>query len=58
MKHNGIKALKNLAGRLREKSGFGCNEEVRKNALKRYYEVKAELDKRLADDKSENVQQA
>lgn len=55
MKHNGIKHLKNLAGRLREKSGFGCNEEVRKNALKRYYEVKAELDKRLADDKSENA---
>ena len=55
MKYNGIKALKNLAGRLREKSGFGHNEKVRKNALKRYQEVKAELARRLADDKSENA---
>ena len=55
MKYNGIKALKNLAGRLREKSGFGHNEKVRKNALKRYKEVKAELDRRLADDKSKDA---
>ena len=55
MKHSGIKHLKNLAGRLREKSAFGHNQEVRKNALKRYKEVKAELDRRLADDKSENA---
>ena len=55
MKHNGIKHLKNLAGRLREKSAFGRNEKVRENALKRYYEVKAELDKRLAYDKSKNA---
>ena len=39
MKHNGIKHLKNLAGRLREKSAFGRSDEV-----------KTELDKRLADD--------
>ena len=55
MKHNGIKALKNLAGRLREKSGFGHNPKVRAHALKRYYEVKMKLDKRLADDKSKNA---